>query len=197
MARPPLYTPEVIDGCLLEVAKHGGNIRKAHQTLTKRALELAGEGEDGIPQIPGEQTIRDWIGFRHKDRYQDVLAQHQQALDDQLARGATVHAIAVEEGKDRALRRVLAQIDGANGVEASMILRNLTQSQVASQGMAETITGRERFQERTESLLELARGLEQIGKGAVNITFESAEVREQQQMLEVASADMTEIDEID
>ena len=178
--RPLKWPPEVIEGCLWEVAVHGGNVRKARAAVLERANALVRSSmeDDGEliarPEVPGESTISDWIKGRFKDRYAEMLRVKHAELDEHLAGRATVFAIGIEEAKDAALRQTMAGLGAANGVEASMILRNLTGAQQQSAAIAAGVRNGEALAEEGRGLRELAAALSRFG--GVSIKEQKAEI---------------------
>ena len=167
--RPLKWSPEMVERVLWEVALQGGQIRKARQNIldaerakVSEALEAEGHVIEQV-EVPGETTISDWIKGRFRDRYAEILQTKKEQLDDVLAARATGFALQMEDAKEAALRRTIAGIGSANGIEASMILRNVVQAQAQSAGVAAQVRDGQRFEEENRGLRELATSLARFG----------------------------------
>lgn len=149
--------PIIVDRVLWEVAVHGGNCRKAHQALVARA-----DSDDALLDLPVERTVRKWVTERWADRYAEIRSIKAGMLDEQVARDAASLAVAIEEGERKALQTTIARLGEADGVEASQILRNLSQSKKIQVDSAGALRGRAAFDEAVRSLQDIARSLSRI-----------------------------------
>lgn len=124
---PGRWTAAYIDKVLWEVAAAGGNCRMAHEHLVRAATE-AYEESGTLTEVPSERTVRDWVSRRFRNRYHEVQAMKVAEMDEVIAQDGQRLAIQLAEAEERALKQTLAGLGQANAVEASQILRNLSQS---------------------------------------------------------------------
>ncbi len=113
------YRREVIERCLFETAVHAGNARKA-----MRALVLWDPDEPW----PNPETVYLWVRGRFRNRYAQIATDNVDDLRENLARRATDLATKLSDAESDSIEKVLAGLADANAVEASIILRNLSQS---------------------------------------------------------------------
>lgn len=121
------FDQSMIDKVLWEVAAAGGNCRIAHERLTRTATEMFDETGE-MPDLPTERTVRDWVSRRFRNRYHEIQAAKVAEMDEVIAQDGQRLAVQLAEAEERALKQTLAGLGSANAVEASTILRNLSQS---------------------------------------------------------------------
>lgn len=150
-AGPPLkYPREIIERALFEVAAHAGNARRAHIALKAQDID-----------IPPE-TMYGWIKGRFRNRYGEIRTQGADKLREEIARQAIDLSLEAGEAERQAIQRALAGLADANGVEASIILRNLTTSKGINldqegklRGRAGVVVDHRGLEQITEALLRL------------------------------------------
>jgi methionine synthase II (cobalamin-independent) len=154
--RPYKYSPETIERCLYEVAACGGNANRAAQVLQEAELF----GPEGKP-IPA-RTIRSWVTGPFRNRYQEIVQAKAKALDDIIKDTARANAIRFGEAEQEALKQTLAGLSHANAVEASTVLRNVSQAKKTSVEVTGAIGLRPLLEQQSEDLMAIAKSLERM-----------------------------------
>lgn len=158
------YPAEAVDYLLWLVALEGGS--------TSRALARA-EAEGKLEQLPRRQTLDDWKRVRYRNRYSEIVTHRKDAMDDEQAAAAAILARQIAQAETRAVKQTVAGLSSANGVEASQILRNLSQSKGIQLDQARKTYERPLAERQAASLEEIAAGLNRIaGGGAVVLEAE-------------------------
>jgi hypothetical protein len=164
---PMRYSPEVVELALWHVALHGGDCRRGRRALGEALIAAAGYGEEdpeaATVDVPGESTVRNWVKGRFRARYLEILDVKASELDGRVAATATELAIQIEEGERQAIKQTLAGLSSSNGVESSVILRNLSQSKKIQVEAAGAIRGRAAFERALPSLEALAQSMVRMG----------------------------------
>jgi hypothetical protein len=161
--RPIKGSAEEVETCLWLLAKNGGSATRA----AKEMYDCL-----GWTHISRE-NIRDWATGRFKARYEQIRTEKATDIEELVASRAMEMAVAVSDVEDTALKRVQATISEANAVEASMILRNLTQSKATNVDKAGQLRGREAFKPGGANVGGLLEELAKLGLGqVVNSTAE-------------------------
>lgn len=168
---------ELIDAFLWEIAVHGGQVRAGYNSLVHALTQNA--GETGMPDVPAERTVREWVQFRYRNRYAELLKQKAEELDEQRAQDASTLALQIREAEERALTQTLAGIGQANGVEASMILRNLATAKKLNSDVIVAARGMPVLKQAGEDLMSIARSLTRMG-GVHIVDATGAELTEAQ-----------------
>lgn len=109
---PRKYSAGQVDTILLTVAVHGGNAARA-------AVQLK---DDGI-HISGRHVAR--IKAAHATRYQELVKEHQQLLDDTLKHRARDIALRASESSIKAIEATDQQLDAGEHKDPSTAARNL------------------------------------------------------------------------
>ncbi len=151
--RPIESSPEEVDFALWCLVQAGGSPTRAARMVEE--------------QRPGTGINRDhiwrWAGGRFKPRYDELRRERAGDLDDQIAANAYDIAVQLGHAEDLALKRALAGLADANGVEASMILRNFTQSKATQIEKAGQLRGNRMFGPAQIDLTMIAAEIEQLG----------------------------------
>ena len=151
--RPLQYPLALVERCLWETAAAGGSATRAHAVLS----------EQGLDPLPPRRTIQNWTTGRFRNRYHEMLSEQARDLEEIVAAQATANAIRMGDAEQDALRQTMAGLSMASGVEASMILRNISQSKAVQVDKAQLLRGRPTQINAERSLDELARALERLG----------------------------------
>jgi hypothetical protein len=155
------WPADFIDRMLWEVAISGGQVRRGYNSLVKAAVER--HGEKAALDFPAERTVREWVQYRYRNRYNELLKQKAEELDERRAQDASTLSVQLRDAEERALAQTLAGLGDANGLEASMILRNLSQSKRMNSDVIVAARGLPALQTVGEGLMEIARGLSRLG----------------------------------
>ena len=177
---------EKIERALWEIAAQGGSCTKAWRVLTDEGMEHNG-------QPITRNTLQYWKLKSHRNRYHEIKQGGVQQLEELIAMAATERAIQLGEAEDRAIGQVLAGLTGANGVEASQILRNLSASKQVQEQTIRGIRGRASEESVARSLEDVVKELRRIAPGVVTVTAEEpvvdAEVVAEAEAIEAGFAD--------
>lgn len=147
---PLQYQREIMDRAFWEIAAHAGNCRKASLALQRIDIH-----------IPHETLYR-WIRGRFKGYYEQLQTRAAEPLREVLARQAIDLALETGAAEKAALKQVFAQMADVNAVEASMILRNLSQSKGLQLDQEGKIRGR-------AGIVVDHRGLQDLTDALVNL----------------------------
>ena len=154
---------ELIERILYEVAAQGGNCTAAKRTFDELNEHRAEQGEDKI-DLPSVRTIRHWITGPFRNRYHEIVSDSARQLEELVAAQGVSLAISIGTAEEDALKQTLAGLANANGVEASQILRNLSQAKGTAIDKAQLLRGRPTQISGTDDTLEaLARELQKLG----------------------------------
>lgn len=175
LGRRVSWPPELVDRALWTIALEGGSVSAAHRRLQE---ELSDErmGELGIEMI-SRQALQNWKQKYFRNRYHEILQIRARELDEVIAQDATVLARSIQVAEEEAVRNTLSKLDGANALEASTILRNLSQSKSVQLQAAGIIRDRPRRAAAAASLQTIAQSLNRIAGGKV-IEILEGEARE-------------------
>lgn len=165
--RPIKATPEEVETCLWVVAKHGGSATKAMRELREF---------HGWHHISRENLVQ-WSQRRFKARYEEICSEKATELEEIVAARAMQQVLAMADVEESALRRVAAGIADSNGVEASIILRNLSQSKNVNVDKAGQLRGREAFKPGGVSINILLERVERLGLGVIEGRAEEVPAR--------------------
>jgi hypothetical protein len=108
--------------------------------------------------------------------YHEILRTKVDELDELMAQQAQSAALQMGEAMDDALRVTLAGLATSNGVEASQILRNISQARSAEIDKAAQLRGRDFGSQMVKSLADVARELQALGAVRVRDTLEDGRV---------------------
>ena len=173
------FSAEVVDYLLWLCALEGGS--------TSRALRRA-EGEGRFKELPSRQALDKWKRGTYRNRYSELVTLRRERFDDEQATSAQIIARQIAHAEEAAVKQTMAGLSGANGVEASNILRNLTQSKGINLDLARKIHERPLAERQADSMEEIAGALNRLaGSGAV--TIETGE--------EIRDAEVVEDDQLD
>ena len=161
---PLKHSIEVIEQALHTVAFNGGNVARSCRSLAAIGIEL------------DPQTVRRWIRGRFRNRYHEIQSKTARDLEEQIARDATDLALQQAHAERQAMERTLAGLSDANGVEASQILRNLSQSKAIQVDKAGQLRGRASVTVDVRGFEEIARSLERLGIATVRDTGYDADI---------------------
>lgn len=167
----------LVEKCLYEVAAHGGNLRAGMRTV-RAELEDHIDDDGEKLRIPTDESVRLWRNGKLRNRYSEIASGSALVLEERIAQGAIERALALEEVEDRATKQTLAGLADATAVEASQILRNVTQSKTANIDKAAMIRGRGAFAMAERSLEQIAEALQRIGVMVADDPLVDAEVIE-------------------
>ena len=154
----PKYDFETIETCLWEIAVCGDNVRKAHGQLVEHF-----KATDPDFEVPSVHTMRDWVRGKHRNRYHEIRQGKARELEEMLAQKAMSQAAAEHDVQGEALKVVSARLAEANGVEASMILRNISTAKASNIDKAQALRGRSPAQAGARSLGQIADALRRLG----------------------------------
>jgi hypothetical protein len=155
------YPPEVVEAALYEVAAHGNNVARACETLKDRGVTQSYPKDCGraIPRA----VVADWVRKRFRNRYHEIVSSSTRQLEEVVAQKGIETAIQIGEAEQEALRQTLAGLPDATAVEASQILRNLTQSKAQQIDKAHAVRAFGVAEQASHSLKELVTGLKSLG----------------------------------
>jgi hypothetical protein len=168
MARPLSQPEDVIETAMWCLALEGGSPTRAVMRLRE---------QHGIEDVSRE-NIRDWSKGRFRARYEEIRSSRASEIEELVAANALERAIAMDQAEDQALRQVQAGLSSANGVEASMILRNLTQSKAANIDKAGQLRGRASFSPAGNGFEAILKGLQNAGLISVESPVDATVVDE-------------------
>jgi hypothetical protein len=156
------FPMELVERVLYEVAGNGGNC-----SATLRAFQAANEdrierGEEPV-ELPSLRTIRHWITVSFRNRYHEICADSARQLEEIVAAQGVENAIAMGKAEADALKQTLAGLSNANGVEASQILRNISQAKGTAVQTSQLLRGRPTVITAETPLEQIARELQQLG----------------------------------
>jgi len=172
------YAPEHIERGLWAIAVSGGSPTKAARLLEEEEFFPFGAEEGPIPRA----SLEYWKKVSHRNRYAQILKDKSDKIDDVIAENAQALSLAIASAEDQALKRTIGGISMANGIEASQILFNLSRVKGIQNDIAGGIRDRPAQAERDKSLKEIARSLESLGGGVIQI--EDAEIVEEAEVVE-------------
>lgn len=166
--RPFEHSQEEIDRALYEIARQAGSTRKAAAALSADGVAI------------NESTIRHWKTVTHRNRYSEIATKRSSSLDELIASEATEIALQASDVEKLALKQVRTGLSDADGLEASMILRNVTSSKTQQIDKAGHIRGRPTQVIKVEGLEDLRRIQAQLVRlGAADVVDSEAEVVEE------------------
>lgn len=151
------YTDDHVEMALWQLALDGGSYTRAARSLD----EMKVRGLNGRP-IP-RSTIELWAKSRFKNRYHEIRTKRVADLDEALALDAQAQAQRLGRAVDSATRQTLAGIAGANGVEASQILRNVAQARQSEISNSMQLRGTDPESKKARSLADIAKELNGLG----------------------------------
>jgi hypothetical protein len=161
VGRPLKYPPEVVMAALFEVAGNGGNHAKAARDLAERGITTSYPEPGGNPIA--RDVLRGWTQKRFRNRFSEIKHTHARELEDMVAGHAIDIALQSHDAEAELLKQTLAGIPNMNGVEASVALRNVTQSKKAQAEMALALRGRGPMDKVAESLGDIGKTLRRLG----------------------------------
>ena len=161
------FPDELVDNILWEIAAAGGQVRKGYRQWLDALLGHHGIEDGDITKlpfaIPSERTARDWKSKTKRDRYETILKIKTDQLDERVMGAASTLAIAMEEVERDALKQTAAGLAHANGIEASTILRNVSQAKKIQMDAVTSARATRAFERELPNILELGRGLAALG----------------------------------
>ncbi len=146
------HPTEFYERGLWEIAQAAGNVSKACASL-----HAQGHAE----YMP--TTMREWITGRFRNRYQAICrgaVAHLEALRATDADMVAARAAGVEL---EALDQIVKTLSATNAVEASMVLRNVSQSKKVQEENAALLRGKSAGQLQARGLTEVAAALARLG----------------------------------
>jgi hypothetical protein len=161
LGRPLKYPPEVVEATLYEVAAHGGNIARACQALADRGITQAYPSDEGAP-LP-RSVVSEWVKRRFRNRYHEIVTTGTRELEEVIAQQGVNFALQAAEGQQEALKQTLAGLSDANAIEASQVLRNISQARSGEIDKALALRGRGPADKVSKSLQELTQSLRRLG----------------------------------
>lgn len=161
VGRPLKYPPEVVEAALYEVAAKGNNIARACETLKDRGITQS-YPEDCGRAIP-RGVVAEWVNKRFRNRYHEIVSTKTRELEEVVARDGIELAIQIGQAERDALKQTMAGMADATAVEASQILRNLTQAKAQQVDKAHAIRGQGIADKASKTLEQIAAGLKQLG----------------------------------
>lgn len=144
------YPADVVEKALWAAALHGGSYTKAHKVLFDQGI------------VVPRKTIEHWAKVTHRNRYQQIRTVEYDRLMVEIAAEMTDNAASAQEVEKRALERTLQGVDSADPLEASQILRNVSQARSSMVQQAQLLRGRP-TENVNVTLTDLAKELEQLG----------------------------------
>jgi hypothetical protein len=161
VGRPLKYPAEVVEAALYEVAAHGNNVARACEALKDRGITQS-YPEDCGRAIP-RAVVSDWVRKRFRNRYHEIVSSSTRQLEEVVAQKGIETAIQIGEAEQQALRQTMAGLPDATAVEASQILRNLTQSKAQQIDKAHAVRAFGVAERTSHSLEQLVTGLKSLG----------------------------------
>lgn len=158
------WSADFIDKVLWEVAAAGGQVSRGYSQLQHWAL-LVMEETGEMPDLPSERTVRDWVASRYRNRYHEVQQSKVTEMDERIAQTGARLAIQMADAEERALKQTLAGLASCNGVEASVVLRNLSQSKKIQVDNAVTLRTQSAEGIDVRGITELAAAIVRAGAG--------------------------------
>jgi hypothetical protein len=153
---PDAYIERVLWVCALK----GGSVTATRRQLLEENFTFEGSA-------PSTSTIDRWVKTSWRNKYHEILQMKAHQFDDVLAADASVLAAQITEAERRAVKQVLRGLNGANALESSQILRNLSQSKGVNMDKAAMIRERPVKARRDANLAEIVRQMKRIGTGQV------------------------------
>lgn len=164
-----LHPVELVERALWEIAAHGGNVSAACRSLDQQGIRRS----DGR-KIP-RSTMSDWKTRQYRNRYQEILRVRVKDINEVLGIQAQANALQLGAALDDSLRVTLAGLAGANGVEASQILRNIAQARNMEITKAQELQGTDGASQIARGLKDIADELAGLGRNIVKVEAEDPE----------------------
>jgi len=188
-ARSP-YSAELIDYALWMVAIEGGSASRAHNRMIAEHEENP-KHEMYKAGVPTRQVMTKWSRITYKNRYTELLNLRHREMDEAIASEAQVIAQQIASAEVAAIKQTQAGIAGANGVEASQILRNLSQSKQVQLQQAGLIRERPLVERQADDIHSIARSLNDLAGGHVVEVVTAEDVRDAEVVEDAMEAEET------
>ena len=137
---------------LWEIAQQAGNVSAG-------CVSLQAQGHTDYVVT----TMREWVTGRFRNRYQQICrgaVSHLEALRAADADKVALRAAGVEVA---ALQQIVTRLSETNAVEASMVLRNVSQSKKVQEENAALLRGKSAGHMQARGLTEVAAALARLG----------------------------------
>jgi hypothetical protein len=167
--KPYKVTPDQMEACLWVLAKNG-------TSYTRAARELNAVYDWAAEVKISPQNLRQWAGGAFLARYDEIRTERSLELEERAAANAMDLVVLISEQEREAVRRTAAGLDLASGLEASLILRNLTQSKATQIERAGQIRERKGFVPERTDMGALVEALTSLGVGFEVVDGEASEV---------------------
>jgi hypothetical protein len=182
-----LHSDELIMKALWEIVAHGGNVAAACRSMQAQGFT------NSRGQPINRRTMQKWKESTYRNKYEEMRVRKSRELDELLAADAQANAMKLGKAMDVALTQTMAGIAGANAVESSQVLRNISQARQGELQQGSALRGTDSRSKVARGLSELASELAGLGSNIVRIENEDpesgvveAEVLSEEDVLEVA-----------
>ena len=152
------FTPEDVDRALWEIVMHGGNVAAAHGSLSQW-----GGSQEPVVAIPSQRTMRNWKNGLYRNRYHEIAAARARDMNEVMAQQHVDLAVKQAEVEAEALRKISERLAGADAVEASIILRNVSGAKKNNVDGAQDLRGTSAGKMGARSVSQLVTALSRLG----------------------------------